>query len=90
MRVYIIHIKRTKIKIIFSEAGGIDIEELAATQPEKIVMENIDYFPSLNPFLLRQILFGTETIDAKYLNDISSGRMSVNFILWLRNNFKRG
>jgi succinyl-CoA synthetase beta subunit len=53
-------------KLIFSEAGGIDIEELAATQPEKILMKNINPFPGLTPFQLRELVFSLQKIDPNY------------------------
>ncbi len=41
-----------------SAAGGVDIEEVAATEPEKIITVNIDNTSGLQPFQTRQMGFG--------------------------------
>ncbi|MBC7798051.1 MAG: ADP-forming succinate--CoA ligase subunit beta [Pyrinomonadaceae bacterium] len=41
-----------------SQAGGMDIEEVAATEPEKILKESIDPAVGLRPFQARQLAFG--------------------------------
>ena len=41
-----------------SAAGGVDIEHVAATEPEKIVTVNVDNTAGLQPFQARQMGFG--------------------------------
>jgi len=43
-------------KMIFSPIGGVDIEEIAEKHPEKLLMLNIEYFPGLQGFQLREML----------------------------------
>lgn len=57
-------------KMIFSEAGGIDIEELASTDPQKILMKNIPPFPGLCPFQLREVVFSLQDVDKKQVKQI--------------------
>lgn len=47
-----------KIVIIASEAGGMDIEEVAAKHPEKIIKIHIDPLLGIQPFHCRQAAFG--------------------------------
>ncbi|MCD4804499.1 MAG: acetate--CoA ligase family protein, partial [Desulfobacterales bacterium] len=47
-----------KIVIIASKAGGMDIEEIAANQPEKIIKIHIDPLLGIQPFHCRQAAFG--------------------------------
>jgi len=47
-----------KILIIASNAGGMDIEEVAANQPEKIIKIHIDPLLGIQPFHCRQAAFG--------------------------------
>ena len=51
---------RRQIAIMASAAGGMDIEEVAATEPEKIVTEFIDPATGLQPFQARRIGFALE------------------------------
>ena len=51
---------RRQIAIMASAAGGMDIEEVAATEPEKIVTEFIDPAAGLQPFQARRIGFALE------------------------------
>ncbi len=44
--------------IIASAAGGMDIEEVAASQPEKILREDIDRGTGIVPFQARKLAFG--------------------------------
>ena len=44
--------------IMASEAGGMDIEEVAANTPEKILKEHVDPMIGFQPFLGRRIAFG--------------------------------
>jgi succinyl-CoA synthetase beta subunit len=44
--------------IMASEAGGMDIEEVAAKTPEKILKEHVDPMIGFQPFLGRRIAFG--------------------------------
>src|SRR5947207_13722901 len=43
--------------IIASAAGGMDIEEVAATHPEKILREHVDPATGIVPFQARKIAF---------------------------------
>jgi succinyl-CoA synthetase beta subunit len=47
-----------KIVIMASEAGGMDIEEVAATTPEKVIKVYIDPLVGIQPFHSRQVAFG--------------------------------
>ena len=47
-----------KIVIMASEAGGMDIEEVAASTPEKIIKVFIDPLVGIQPFHCRQVAFG--------------------------------
>lgn len=53
-------IDRASRRIVFmaSAEGGMDIEEVAATQPEKILQVTIDPIAGLQPYQTRQIGFG--------------------------------
>ncbi len=57
-------------KLIFSETGGIDIEELARREPENIKTTNIEPFPGLVPFQLREILHSLGEETKKYAREI--------------------
>ena len=47
-----------KIVIMASQAGGMDIEEVAASTPEKIIKVFIDPLVGIQPFHCRQVAFG--------------------------------
>jgi len=47
-----------KIVIMASEAGGMDIEEVAASTPEKIIKVFIDPLIGIQPFHCREVAFG--------------------------------
>ncbi len=47
-----------KIVIMASEAGGMDIEEVAAETPEKIIKVFIDPLVGIQPFHCREVAFG--------------------------------
>ncbi|MEW6207245.1 MAG: ADP-forming succinate--CoA ligase subunit beta [Acidobacteriota bacterium] len=51
---------RATSRLVFmaSEAGGMDIEEVAAKEPEKILKETIDPAVGLQPFQARKLAFG--------------------------------
>ena len=49
-----------KIVIMASQAGGMDIEEVAAVTPEKIIKIFIDPLVGLQPFHCRQVAFGLD------------------------------
>lgn len=51
---------RSTAKIVFmaSEAGGMDIEEVAARTPEKIVKVYVDPLVGLQPFMARKLAYG--------------------------------
>ncbi len=48
---------KSKVLIMACGQGGIDIEDLAATAPEKIVREYVDITIGLMPYQIRNILF---------------------------------
>ncbi len=66
---------RRQIAIIASAAGGMDIEEVAATEPGKIVTELIDPAAGLQPFQVRRIGFalGLDPDQRKQLGAILHG-----------------
>ncbi|OIP24974.1 succinate--CoA ligase subunit beta [bacterium CG2_30_54_10] len=43
-------------KMIFSPCGGMDIEEIAAKEPEKLLFQKLEYFPGLQSFQLREMI----------------------------------
>jgi len=47
-----------KIVVMASEAGGMDIEEVAAKTPEKIIKVYIDPLMNIQPYHSRQVAFG--------------------------------
>ena len=47
-----------KVVIMGSEAGGMDIEEVAASTPEKIIKVYIDPLMGIQPYHCRQVAFG--------------------------------
>lgn len=47
------------LAFIFSTAGGIDIEEVARTTPEKITRVNVDPLIGMSDFQLRKLLYDT-------------------------------
>lgn len=57
--------------LILSAAGGVDIEEVAATTPEKIVKVNIDPTAGIRDFQIRQAIYGSG-VDPAYAKQISS------------------
>ncbi len=48
----------SRVMIMASEAGGMEIEEVAAETPEKILTEQVDPVIGVYPFLARKIAFG--------------------------------
>jgi succinyl-CoA synthetase beta subunit len=58
-----------------SAAGGVDIEEVAATQPEKLITVQVDNTAGLQPFQCRQMGFGMGLSGAqvRQLGNIMSG-----------------
>ena len=46
--------------IMASQAGGMDIEEVAATTPEKILRSNVDIAIGLQPFQCRNLAYGLD------------------------------
>lgn len=47
-----------KLMLIASREGGMDIEEVAAAEPEKIISIGVDPLLGIQPFHLRQVAFG--------------------------------
>jgi len=69
-------VDRAKERIVFmaSEAGGMDIEEVAATQPEKILTLEVNPVCGLQPFQCRQFAFALGLAEQlRDLNMIMSG-----------------
>jgi succinyl-CoA synthetase beta subunit len=70
-------IDRASRRIVFmaSAEGGMDIEEVAATSPEKILKTHIDPIAGLQPYQTRQIAFGLGLVgdQIKQLASIMSG-----------------
>lgn len=52
--------KSNRMSVIASSAGGMNIEEVAATTPEKILAITLDPIAGLQPFQCRQLAFGLE------------------------------
>lgn len=50
--------ERGRIALIASAAGGMDIEEVAASTPEKILTVNVHPAAGLQPYQCRQVAFG--------------------------------
>ena len=50
--------ERGRIALIASSAGGMDIEEVAAHTPEKILTANVEPAAGLQPYQCRQLAFG--------------------------------
>lgn len=57
------------IVLILSAAGGVDIEEVAATTPEKISKVNIDPTSGIRDFQVRQVIYGSG-VDTAYARKI--------------------
>ncbi len=57
--------------LILSAAGGIDIEEVAATTPEKIVKINIDPTAGIRDFQIRQAIYGSG-VDTAYAKQLGA------------------
>ena len=66
---------RRQIAVMASAAGGMDIEEVAATDPRKIVTEFLDPAAGLQPFQVRRIGFtlGLDSSGRKQLGGILHG-----------------
>ena len=66
---------RRRIAIMASASGGMDIEEVAATEPGKIVTEFIDPAAGLQPFQVRRIGFalGLDADRRKQLGAVLAG-----------------
>ncbi len=65
-----------------STAGGMDIEEVAAKEPEKILKETIDPAVGLRPFQARQLAFGLG-LPAELINQ------AVKFMLSLHDAYEK-
>lgn len=57
--------------VMASEAGGMDIEEIAATSPEKIIKERVDISVGIMPYQVRRMAFALN-IESLLLKDFSS------------------
>ena len=68
-----------RILFMASAEGGMDIEEVAATQPEKILKVKIDPIAGLLPYQTRQIAFGLglQGDQIKQLGKIMSGLYQI-------------
>lgn len=67
-----------KVVLILSAAGGVDIEQVAAETPEKIMTVNIDPTVGIQDFQIRQAIYGSGV-------DTSKARQLVPFIKKLYN-----
>ncbi|MEE1551600.1 MAG: ATP-grasp domain-containing protein, partial [Nitrospinaceae bacterium] len=47
----------SRVMIMASEAGGMEIEEVAAETPERIIKEQVDPITGVKPYLARKIAF---------------------------------
>jgi succinyl-CoA synthetase beta subunit len=56
--------------LILSAAGGVDIEEVAATTPEKIMKVNIDPTAGIRDFQIRQAIYGSG-VDQAYAKQLT-------------------
>ncbi len=67
--------QRRQVAIMASAAGGMDIEEVAATEPEKIVTEFVDPAAGLQPYQIRRIgfAFGLDGDQRKQLARVLDG-----------------
>eukprot|EP00119_Amphimedon_queenslandica_P021132 XP_019861551.1 PREDICTED: uncharacterized protein LOC109590029 [Amphimedon queenslandica] len=72
---------KCRIAIIASDAGGMDIEEVAAAEPHRIITEFIDPAAGLQPFQARRIAFalGLDADHRKQFADLL-GRLSKAFV----------
>jgi succinyl-CoA synthetase beta subunit len=74
-------IDRASKRVIFmaSAEGGMDIEEVAATQPEKILKVAIDPIVGLQAYQTRQLAFGLglEGVQVKQLDQIMNGLYQI-------------
>jgi len=70
---------RRQVAIMASVAGGMDIEEVAASEPEKIITEFIDPAAGLQPFQVRRIgfAFGLDGAGIKQLGQVLKGLYSL-------------
>ncbi len=66
---------RRQIAIMASDAGGMDIEEVAASQPERIVTEFVDPATGLMPYQVRRVGFalGLDAAQRKQLAGLLGG-----------------
>jgi succinyl-CoA synthetase beta subunit len=70
----------SRIVLMGSEEGGVDIEEVAATRPEKILKETIDPAIGLAPFQARRMAYGLNI-----LSDLATS--AANLMIGLYNTF---
>ena len=68
--------ERGRIALIASAAGGMDIEEVAAHTPEKILTATIDPAAGLQPYQCRQVAFGLGFI-GKQIEEFQSIAMAL-------------
>ncbi len=59
------------VAIVCSQDGGMDIEEVAAKTPERIVTVNVSPVTGIQPFHLRKVCFGLE-LDKELHKDMSA------------------
>ena len=69
---FLVDRNRRQVAIMASAAGGMNIEEVAANEPEKIVTEFIDPCAGLQPFQVRRVgfAFGLDSAQMKQLGQI--------------------
>jgi succinyl-CoA synthetase beta subunit len=68
--------ERGRIAVIASAAGGMDIEEVAAHTPEKILSVNVDPAAGLQPYQCRKLAFGLG-LSGKQIGELQSILMGL-------------
>jgi succinyl-CoA synthetase beta subunit len=68
--------ERGRIAVIASAAGGMDIEEVAAHTPEKILTVNVDPAAALQPYQCRKLAFGLG-LSAKQVGEFQAILMAL-------------
>jgi succinyl-CoA synthetase beta subunit len=68
--------ERGRIAVIASAAGGMDIEEVAARMPEKILTVNVEPAAGLQPYQCRKLAFGLGLTSAQ-VNELQTILMAL-------------
>jgi succinyl-CoA synthetase beta subunit len=75
--------ERGRIAVIASSAGGMDIEEVAHTTPEKILAVNVHPAAGLQPYQCRELAFALK-LSGKQLSDFQALAMAL-YRLYMEN-----